>query len=182
MEVRFDLLPEDLKALKRYVDRHPGRSQWLEGIVLVVFFVFHFAVVPFGALLLSGRAPHLAATVWAIVIGQLVCWVIFFVFVQILAPKAKLLMGHDKAVGLTIAPDSLRVVTPLSECAHRWTDIEKLAVAQRHVFFFIEPRKAYVVPRRAFVDDDSYYQFLERARSYFEAANAFADEAYGAVT
>jgi hypothetical protein len=182
MEARFDILPADLKALKRYVDLHYLRSRRPGCIGFAVFVSLHFVVLPWGAVLLSGRAPHLAATVWAILTGQLICWASFVVFALMLAPKPKLLMGHDKDVLLTIAPDWFRVVDPLSECAHRWTDIEKLAVAERHVFFFVEPRRAYVLPRRAFPDDETYFKFLERARSYFETANAFGDEPQGAVT
>jgi hypothetical protein len=182
MEARFDLLPADLQALKRYVDLHYFRFPRLAVIGIAVLIVLHFVVVPFAAVVLSRRAPHLAATVCAILIGQLICWVSFFVFGLVWAPKSKLLMGHDKDVVLTIAPDWFRVVSPVSECAHRWIDIEKLAVADRHVFFFVEARKAYVLPRRAFPDDESWFKFLERTRSYFEVANAFGDEPPGALT
>jgi YcxB-like protein len=172
MEARYDILPQDLRAFQRYVAKRPDRSTKYRWIYGLLFALIHFSIVPAVLVLFFGPAEIIVPAAWLIIMGQTFCWGIFVSVLQRKVSKVTLREGHDKQLTMTICPDWFRVSHPLAEHAHRWTDLHKIAVTDDYAFFFIEPNGAHLVPRRAFADDQTYFKFLEVARSYFEIANA----------
>jgi hypothetical protein len=70
----------------------------------------------------------------------------------------------------------------LSEVGHRWTDLTKIGVTENYLFFLVTPTYGYILPRRAFPDSDTWIQFRDTARSYFDNANAADENPYKEVT
>jgi hypothetical protein len=182
MEVRYDLRPADVKAAKLYVAKHISGWTRRTFLGLLLFALVHFAVIPAIVLIFAKWEKDFWWEVYLILQGQIICWVVFAVFLWKQLPKSPLKEGYDKDITLTIGPDWIRASNPLVESAHRWTDIDKIAVTDHHAFFFFETTKAYVLPRRAFADSARWFLFLEKARSYFEGANAVEESQHQKVT
>jgi hypothetical protein len=185
MEVRFDLLPEDLTAFARYLAKHPDKSfkVQMRSSLLAFLIVAHFGVVPATIMYaVPERDPWRLSAM--IVLVQIVCWGLgyFFVLGGRLRPRAKLKKGHEKDIRLAIGPDWFSYANRFAETAHRWTNIDKIAITNDHTFFFTTATGAYVLPRRAFADKEEYFEFAEEARRYFNAAKAFKDNPYEDVT
>jgi hypothetical protein len=126
-------------------------------------------------LIFFDRYLDIVAATAAILGGHMIA-VIFLGFVQQrLAAKSVLRMGHRREVKLTIEPNWFNYSDRLMEVSHRWTDIAKIGVTDHHALFFIEPKRAYVLPRRAFAKDENWFEFLEAANSFFASAKVAAD-------
>ena len=185
MEVRFDLLPDDLTAFARYRAKHPDKSfkAQMRSSLMALLIVAHLGVVP--AVLLyalpEGETWRLAGM---IVLAQFACWALgyFFVLGGRLRPWAKMKKGHEKDIRLAIGPDWFGYANRFAETAQRWTNFDKIAVTNDHTFFFTTPANAFVLPRHAFADREAYFEFAEEARRYFNAAKAFKDNPYEDVT
>jgi YcxB-like protein len=187
MEVRFDLLPEDLAAFARYRAKQPDKSLkgQLKSTLLALLVVLHFGVV---FLVMLHFAREMERDVWrfgGLIIGvQLGCWAAtyFFVLGGRLRPRANLKKGHEKDIRLAIAPDWFRYANRFAETGHRWNNFDKIAITDSHTFFFTSATGAYLLPRRAFADKEAYFEFAQTAQRYFDAAKSFKDNPYEDVT
>jgi hypothetical protein len=182
MEARFDIRLEDLKAAIQYADKHPTGS-FRVGVVLLVAFAFvQYAVVPTALLLYIQPSHEVWLLIGLVILVQIVCWVGFRIIWRKVVSKPAMRMEHQKDVTLTIGPDWISYCNPLEEHAHRWTEIEKIAVTDHHAFFFFGPRGTYVLPRRAFADADAFFNFVDTAQRYYEGAKVFKHNPYEDVT
>ncbi len=76
---------------------------------------------------------------------------------------------------LEIAPEGLRAVSEKGETLTRWAAVREVARSGEHVFLFVAPRLAYIVPGRALPDPRAF-------EAFGEAAEARWREAQGAPT
>ena len=183
MQVRYDLLPEDIKAARRYKGKPPVKTSWRGCFPMLLFAFAHFVVWPTSMLLFFGVAAEIWWVTLLILIGQMACLAVFVVFI-VLSPRSQppLPKGYDKGITMTIGHDWLRVGNSLSESACRWTEVAKIGVTKEVAIFFIETNKMFVVPRRTFADQESWILFLDRAKTLFENAHAVEENAYKEVT
>ena len=181
MEVRFDILPQDLAAFARYRAKHPDRS-WASQVRSTVLAVLIACSFRNGALVvrqLSARPRRLALDrpdrlrSGRVLGGRLPRH-------QSRSARAGrgIKKGHDINISLTIGPDWFRYTNQFAELARRWTNFDKIGVTKDHCFFFVSPTNGYIVPRRAFASTDDYNDFVDAARRYFDGAKAFADNPY----
>jgi hypothetical protein len=169
MEAHFDIFPEDHKALKAHTTNHPSFAGLIAFTLLVLCFVCHYILVPALVLLLAGASSEAWFLGMVLVIGQGLCLVFFTAFAVLFA-KRKPKKEFDRNVTMTIDAYWFRLETTSEQVALRWTAIQRIEVTDQHAFFFTGPQTAYVLPRRAFSDAESFHQFLGKARSFFEAA------------
>src|SRR5260370_13306295 len=117
MEVRFDLLPDDLTAFARYRAKHPDKSfkAQMRSSLMALLIVAHLGVVP--AVLLyalpEGETWRLAGM---IVLAQFACWALgyFFVLGGRLRPWAKMKKRHEKDIRLAVGPDWVGYADPFA--------------------------------------------------------------------
>jgi len=174
---QFDLLPEDFAAALAFYNKDPERRRngFFIRILFVFLFISHFALVPSAAaaLLLVDRNPFDA--IGLIIVGQIACWLGFFVAITMKIPTAKGRDRFDKTIRIAIDPEGLSYSDPLVVTTYRWSALEKIGATKDHVFFFASPTLARIVPRRAFADADTFVKFGDIARNYFQAAKTLED-------
>jgi hypothetical protein len=188
MEVRFDILPEDLAAFGKYVAKNRQKTRATRPLkeiawrfLLVVTTILQFFVGP-AILFAFFPSKEAGPPAFLLVICQFVCLIVSLVAKQMLSTAGIVRRGHDKANGVVIDPDWFRSFDQLCEVSHRWSDIKKIGVTDKYLFFLVTSTRGYILPRRAFADDDAWIQFRDSARSYFESANAADENPYKEVT
>ncbi len=67
---------------------------------------------------------------------------------------------------MTLGPEGVRITSPVSTTDYRWGAIKEVAGTDDHAFFYLNHSDALILPRRAFVDEREFREFLERARGF----------------
>jgi hypothetical protein len=62
-------------------------------------------------------------------------------------------------------------VTAVNEARNLWPGFYKVTDAANHIFIFVAPNAAHIIPKRAFTDKESALRFYQRARELFEEAH-----------
>lgn len=83
------------------------------------------------------------------------------------AGRNRAMFGHTR---IELRPDALWRSSPMSEGWVQWQGIESVERTVEHVFIAIGVSAAYVVPRRAFVNDTAFEAFIARATELWRAA------------
>ena len=56
----------------------------------------------------------------------------------------------------------------------KWTAVEDIVQTQTHVFILVRPKKAVIIPKRAFADNAAAERFMTNVRNIFQAAQKTA--------
>jgi len=64
--------------------------------------------------------------------------------------------------------------TPMSRTETKWGGVQKFVVTRQHVFLYIGPSIAHVIPRRALQGDPEWRGMVEDCRSHMAAAQSDA--------
>src|SRR5262249_717078 len=95
---------------------------------------------------------------------RITLWII--VRSQSAADKAKMASVHT----LSLTPEALLYSWEDSRDRRVWSGIERIAVTDDHVFFFIMSQAGHAVPRRAFASNEAFREFAETAQRYKKEA------------
>lgn len=79
--------------------------------------------------------------------------------------KGKLLCKHR----IKITPEGVESKTDFKESKVRWNAVEQIVSTGDHIFIFVSPTVAEIIPKRAFSDETSYKEFIEIARKFHSA-------------
>ncbi len=71
---------------------------------------------------------------------------------------------------VTLTPDAVHERTAVNESKAAWRGIFRIDATPSHIFIFIQPNAAHVIPRRAFPAPEDAEAFLSTARSHYETA------------
>jgi hypothetical protein len=71
---------------------------------------------------------------------------------------------------ITLTPEGLHEQTAVNESKTAWRGIHRIDATKDHLFIFLQPAMAHVIPRRAFPTPADADAFLAKARDYFAAA------------
>jgi hypothetical protein len=71
---------------------------------------------------------------------------------------------------LVLADEGFVEETPYNRTEGKWRGVQKLARTRRHIFIYIAPYMAHVVPRRAFQDDAEWNAFYEFCKQRTQGA------------
>ena len=71
---------------------------------------------------------------------------------------------------VTLTPDALHERTAVNEFKASWRGIFRIDATPSHLFIYVQPNAACVIPRRAFQTPADAEAFLSTAMSHYEAA------------
>ena len=80
-------------------------------------------------------------------------------------PQPGVLGSHT----VTLSPEALRERTDVTESQVSWQGVQRIDVTSKHIFIFLQPAAACVIPRRAFPSVADAEQFIATARAFWEA-------------
>lgn len=143
------------------------------------------------ALLFSVAVELLAAAILLVVFGRdylsfvvvlglfAVLTLLYYFFAPLLGRKSiKGLVardyghGKDKLTGknkLTITPDAVTNVTEMGKSTTRWDAIEWIASTDQYLFMTVRGSGPFIVPKRAFTDEQEFKKFIDTAKTYHQA-------------
>jgi hypothetical protein len=82
---------------------------------------------------------------------------------------------------LTLSPEGITETGSQSVTTHRWPKIWHIGETRDHVFFFLSLDTAFVVPRRAFRDQQHFEEFVALARQYQQGRGQQAPKPTGII-
>jgi hypothetical protein len=71
--------------------------------------------------------------------------------------------------GLRITPEALILFTELFAWRTSWAAVDRIDVTAEHVFFYVNPSAAIVLPRRAFADEFAFLDYISAVQAYRRA-------------
>jgi hypothetical protein len=71
---------------------------------------------------------------------------------------------------LELADNGVKTAGPAAESLVYWSAIQKITQTGRHLFMFIAPGSALMVPRRAFASDGDFRAFVSAAEQRWKAS------------
>jgi hypothetical protein len=71
---------------------------------------------------------------------------------------------------VSLARESITINAENKQTKVRWTGVEKISSNKNYLFLTAASSKLYVVPRRAFTDDEAFNKFVDAAKGYKERA------------
>ena len=177
MEVEYSLGLEDLLAWNDYRDAHSPAVR-RRHLAFPVFFLVLAAVTwvwafgPVGQRLPGGWT--VAGSLLALATGLF--GVLLLLYPALLRYGTRRLVramyreGQNRAFftrrRLTITPETLTDATEISVTTMKWVAVEKIAVDQRHAYFYVSAANALILPKAAFATAAEFNEFLEAAQGY----------------
>src|SRR5262249_36003484 len=70
---------------------------------------------------------------------------------------------------ITLTPEALQERTPVNDSKFAWRGLFRIDSTPEHIFIFVQPNAAHIIPRRAFATPAEADAFLATARSYYDA-------------
>ncbi|HKB36895.1 MAG TPA: YcxB family protein [Gemmataceae bacterium] len=158
--------PKDGRVAKRKTSS-PSSYSWiwlLIGILLVGLVVF----VPVEV---SHTVANLALQYFAGLMGTFTAILGILYLLQPINRRAiRRQLDQDKHLAaertLTVSPDGVSVMTSVSTDSMKWEGIDGIDETDEHVFLWTGPRRALLIPKRAFADTGSCQAFVALARRY----------------
>jgi hypothetical protein len=71
---------------------------------------------------------------------------------------------------MTITPGTLTQAGELAVTTYKWIAIDEIVVDTDHVFFYVGPAQALVLPKAAFLDEGAFEEFVSTAQRYHREA------------
>ncbi len=183
MQVTYTVQPADFEALAAQA-RNSSRNRFIPALLLLT-------VLSFAASLVFSHylpAPHhrvvryapqtrnyLAETLGMLLPMVFVVGFWFLMMRQAKTQQTKLLKTKPEFVQprtIEITPDYLRHQGASGEVKTRWKGIQKIVETATHIFFWVSPNEAHVVPKRAFANVEDATQFAQLATKYWEQAQS----------
>jgi hypothetical protein len=178
MEVEFALRPDDVLAFHRYyLERQPrpGGRQWIWVLVAVPLLAYMwYRYREWNA---ADYTLPLLVSIWffAVIVillvqrGRIRTRILGQLRRQLDDPWHKKLLGWRR---LSITPEGITYTAKLTSATARWQAIEQVVVTDEHSFFFTTKTAGFVLPARAFADDEEFREFVKTARRYRKEADA----------
>jgi hypothetical protein len=125
------------------------RSDSPSWLIRLLFFVIFFAIT--------------AAVGGALIL--IVTWLIILINTRRVRASGQL--GEHTII---LTPEHVYERTEVTELRSLWRGVCRIEASRTHLFIFIKPTSAHIIPRRAFATPADADQFLATARSYLEAS------------
>lgn len=156
MEVTFRYTEDDMRALAR---RIPWHKRWE-----ALWWVLLFALI---GMLTASIAPVMFGFWAALVIG----WTLFaigvftlLVRVFVIPPSARIDVSQVTPITMRLHEDFWQTGGAIARTRRDWLAIRRIDETSRRIFLFIEPLRAFVIPKSAFASESAAAAFLEFAR------------------
>ena len=169
MQLTYELEKADLLTFQRHVFKTAPALKKMRR----VFLWFLLAFVSFLSYDPESLFASAAAFVFYLAIGLCVFWVLTWASNEYLFRKS---VPQGKDNGLTgrhqLIIDEHKVVeiTSVNEAHHQWKGMDRVEENEQHIYIFIMPQAAHIIPKRAFVDEQQAAQFLATAKELLARA------------
>ena len=186
LAAHFQLEAADVQAFQRYASGDKGKQlspvqtllALLAGVVIMGF--FFYLTLPKSPATRPIRAASNAGSPLFSVLSLFLPMLLFTGFWLFLisaskkANKKSPILQHPSTV--TLSNEELRVEFASTAVTNRWTGVSRVENTATHLFLFTQPADGFIVPRRAFNNDEEFEQFCGFARQKSEAARPPAPE------
>lgn len=179
MNIEYDINLEDIVEFNIYVLKNHPRLKQRRRIMQISFLSF-ISLVFIGGLILyfTGNDSSLAILLIIIAVG-------LSGFYWYSSRPARTRNRIRKAVirqyrkipneemcrhKLTISEEGLLVVTDYEESKAPWSAFSEIVKTPYYLYFFFQPEKAHIIPKRAFSGEKAFNRFVETAMNYFDKA------------
>jgi hypothetical protein len=171
MRVDFDFGRQDLEQFNRFHMRHSPTARSVRRwgywacpaaalVPLVVFRQHGLAPMLGGALAAALVSWALIAAYWRFGVGYVI--------------RRSCNEGDGRGLfgphSLELTPEGIHETTAVSTSTYAWTGIERIADDDSHLYLYVSPTSAYVVPKRAFASAEGARTFLAQASAYRHAS------------
>jgi hypothetical protein len=159
VEITYSLDREDFWGFQRYtlLNVQPFKRNMIVNMVIQYLV---FAVI--GILLRAGTGEVIGLTLIGGSAGVAeLWWSSRRNSIRLLDGKPGLLGEHT----IRISEEGVRERTAVSDGLITWAGIRRVVEGTTHIYLFIEAHMAFVIPKRAFRDEDEAKRFLEEASS-----------------
>ena len=171
MEVEYSLGLEDLLAFNQYRNAHSPtirRQQFTPRVAVLIALA--------GVWVLSSAIVDPSAWIILGLFLGLVGAISYFSYPARLRRRSRRLVEHIYMEGqnrglftrrrMTITPETITDATEISVTTMKWVAVEKIAVDQRHVYFYVSAASAFILPKAAFATEEEFQEFVETAQGY----------------
>ena len=171
MEVEYSLGLEDLLAFNQYHCTHSPavrRQQFIPRVAVLIalaaVWVLSSAIVDPSAWIILGFFFGLVGAIS------------YFSYPARARRRSRRLVervymeGHNRGLftrrRLTITPETITDATEITVRTMKWVAVEKIAVDQRHAYFYVSAVSAFILPKAAFASEAEFQEFVETAQRY----------------
>ena len=168
MKADFDFTADDLVAFSTvHNKRSPTARRQRYGCLLVGLAML--LALP-ALILFTTDKPYVetAAAIWPLLLGPVLFvlsvtpymkWKTKRIFEQMVAEGNN--SGLFGECSLSIDPDGIREIKSSGETMRSWNGVEKLVVTDEHAFIYTSAIEAFVLPRRAFKNEERFQAFVD---------------------
>lgn len=171
MLITFSLTIDDMVAFQRYVAHTSPlarRSFWTTLVMIPLLLVF--VSLAFSS---SGSG---GSTMWLITLSLSALWLVFFPILYRRGLDQNMRrtveqVGGKGMLGLhtvEISEQDILEITEVSKSRRLWKGIERVVENDTHMFIFLKPVVAHVIPKRAFETPQHAQTFFNLARTYHQ--------------
>jgi hypothetical protein len=175
MEVEYELTFDDIKAGLAENISNNLKAKRRFTFIRILYIVSGILLIGASFVL----APH--NTDYALFAGMfgaffLVYGLLYRVWIRWILLRVSLRKDRDKSNAVVVkhkfslAREFITIDTDNGQAKVRWRSIEKITSNNDYLFLLVRGPKLYVVPRRAFADNEAFSRFIETAKRYQEKA------------
>jgi hypothetical protein len=175
-EIQYELDLNDIKSYLDYTWNNSKKQRRMRKIIRI-FFVSVGVLFIIAAIVLP-LIGQLSASI-AIILGLVGLYSIFFgIFwiefwkrtiykqtIKMYNRKPNTMIGKHQ---LSITSEGITDINDIAQSNMHWGGISWYANNDQYLFFSGYVNNVYIIPRRAFVDETSFNQFVETAKSYYQ--------------
>jgi hypothetical protein len=174
-EVAFTLRVEDVLAFQDYHAAKQGRSS-LWWAIPVAFLLISFLSL-LNILSKPGQVDGRAITMLAVAVLVLGGYIFRHPLQRALVRRS---LRRDpnffKTHRVVLTPEAVEQSVGPSMSRTLWEGVRKVAVTETHLFLYLSPTQAIVIPGRVFATEEDFDDFIDAARDYHRTARRRRDE------
>lgn len=174
--LNYHITTDDIIHFNLYHFRHSPAAQKQQRIIRIIVSI---GVAILGLVMFylidGGKNPGFISYLSAFVSGVAV----FFIWPRIVQrgireQTAKMLAeGKNKGIvgeqTLTLTPDYMMCVSEAGESTIKWSSVERVVTTDEYTFIYISSVNAFIVPRRAFPNNDEHQSFVQYVTDHCHA-------------
>lgn len=171
MEITYELEPNDISALFRYVWHTQTRMPLAQVLSLLFLFAAIDLAVPLG-----GLGNHFNTIEWLgfglINVGAVITLVTHVIYPWLLKRKV---LKDPQSLGqrqIRVSATEFYAKYPLSETILKWQAMFDVVEDTDYIYIFLKKGYGWIIPKRAFANAEQAKQFADTAKSYWQTAKS----------
>lgn len=172
MKIQFELTEKDyIDFNMNYMTTSPAikRSIFIQRYIISIIYL----VAPFIITKITG------ASLWhwfPICLTVYIVWVTFYARYYKMRVKKHIekLLTEGKSIGvlgkhsISLTKNGIIAIKGLSKSKMNWSSVQNISETKEHIYIFIGSIEAYMIPLRAFLNEDDKIAFLNKLNEYSE--------------